>query len=242
MADTFPTGNKAKIGFARDTTELAALTSSIPPTTGQGEVVQADRMLTIAKRNLRRYLSAASFKCEADHGAAMNCLDVLEDSLSGQEAQVAVLRSAFAASEQLRDRIASEPSDHRLAFSHPSPRNVENLPANDLTVPELLAERSRIEKLWDDMRGSDEELGGGSPGEWMIERLDEIDTTIKRLSHPSCEVERLREAAQVVLEHRIGEFPGKGWLRDNDSSRKALHALAAALRTPETVSLKGDRV
>lgn len=43
------------------------------------------------------------------------------------------------------------------------------------------------------------------------------------------DVERLREAAQTVLKHRVGDLPSQGWLRDNDRSRKALADLAAVL-------------
>lgn len=100
-------------GITIQTERRCACQPPLTTTEDSGEVVQADRLLAIAKRNLRQYLSAASFKCEADRTAALNCLEVMEDSLSGQEDQVAVLRSAFAASEQLRDRIASQPSAER---------------------------------------------------------------------------------------------------------------------------------
>jgi hypothetical protein len=38
----------------------------------------------------------------------------------------------------------------------------------------------------------------------------------------------LREAAERVLAHRVGDLPTTGYLRDNDASRAALADLAAA--------------
>ena len=53
---------------------------------------------------------------------------------------------------------------------------------------------------------------------------------------------RMVEAVQVVLLWRVGELPDKGYIRDNNSSRraigetvKALTELRAALATPATV-------
>ena len=43
------------------------------------------------------------------------------------------------------------------------------------------------------------------------------------------DVRRLREAAQKVISHVEGDLPIKGWLRDNDASRKALGDLRACL-------------
>lgn len=71
----------------------------------------------------------------------------------------------------------------RLASTAPaSERKPENLPIRDLTIAEVIAEKTRIEKLWDDFRNDAEFEGhGGSPGEWMYERMNEIDTAIAAL-------------------------------------------------------------
>lgn len=54
-------------------------------------------LLRIARSNLRHYIKASSFKCEADREAAANCLDVIEEEVDGLTDLVAVLRSAVAA-------------------------------------------------------------------------------------------------------------------------------------------------
>lgn len=54
-------------------------------------------------------------------------------------------------------------------------------PARSMTDDELTAELARVEKLWTDMRTDPEFEGhGGSPGEWMVERMDEIETEKRR--------------------------------------------------------------
>lgn len=59
-------------------------------------------------------------------------------------------------------------------------RNTDRLPAKHLTDAELIVEQTRVEKLWDSLHEPDEdgEISGrgGSPGEWMVERMDEIAT------------------------------------------------------------------
>lgn len=73
----------------------------------------------------------------------------------------------------------------------PSPSREETditkLSAKHLTDQELIAEQTRVEKLWDSMFEPDEdgevfEGRGGSPGEWMVERMDEIATEQRRRS------------------------------------------------------------
>lgn len=43
----------------------------------------------------------------------------------------------------------------------------------------------------------------------------------------------LEEAVSAVLAHRVGDLPGKGWLRDNDASRRDLASLAKASRNSQ---------
>ncbi len=58
---------------------------------------------------------------------------------------------------------------------------IETLPAKDLTDDQIRSEIERIGKLWDDMMSNPEFEGhGGSPGEWMIERLMELETARDR--------------------------------------------------------------
>jgi hypothetical protein len=50
--------------------------------------------------------------------------------------------------------------------------------ARQLTDDELSAELDNLGKQWDEFRKDAE--GAGSPGEWMIERMDEIRTEQRR--------------------------------------------------------------
>jgi len=52
-------------------------------------------------------------------------------------------------------------------------------PASELTDAELVSEEYRLGILWDSIR-DDDEGHGGSPGEWVYERLDEIEAEQKR--------------------------------------------------------------
>jgi hypothetical protein len=51
-----------------------------------------------------------------------------------------------------------------------------------MTDAELAAEDVRLGEQWVALREALEECGGasGSPGEWLYERLDEIETEMKR--------------------------------------------------------------
>lgn len=52
-------------------------------------------------------------------------------------------------------------------------RNIESM-----TRPELRKELFALGKKWDEFRKDAE--GGGSPGEWMYERLDELQTALQK--------------------------------------------------------------
>lgn len=54
--------------------------------------------------------------------------------------------------------------------------------ARDMTATELVAEHTRLCLAWDELRSDPELAGGGSPGEWMIERIGEIETEQRRRS------------------------------------------------------------
>ena len=54
---------------------------------------------------------------------------------------------------------------------------------------DLENELAKLQKQWDESRSSDDEGHGGSPGEWMVERMGEIETERKRRAaakEPSC--------------------------------------------------------
>jgi hypothetical protein len=53
--------------------------------------------------------------------------------------------------------------------------------ARRMTAPELVRELDRVGKEWDEFR-RDLEGMSGSPGEWLVERMDEIKTELKRRS------------------------------------------------------------
>lgn len=55
-------------------------------------------------------------------------------------------------------------------------------PASTLTDDEIISRIKYLEKKWDDLRALLEESGGssGSPGEWIVEELGELETEQKR--------------------------------------------------------------
>jgi hypothetical protein len=53
-------------------------------------------------------------------------------------------------------------------------------PAVSLTDEEIARELVELGSRWDAFRSSDDEGHGGSPGEWMVERMDELETEQKR--------------------------------------------------------------
>lgn len=50
--------------------------------------------------------------------------------------------------------------------------------------------------------------------------------------------DELLSSAKAVIEHREGDLPIRGWLRDNDASRSAISALAAAIDKVEKPAIK----
>ena len=54
-----------------------------------------------------------------------------------------------------------------------------------MTRAEIDAELVELSKSWDELRAAVEEDGGsgGSPGEWIIERMDWLETVLKHRSH-----------------------------------------------------------
>jgi hypothetical protein len=51
----------------------------------------------------------------------------------------------------------------------------------DMTVREIETELAELERRWQEFReGCEGEGGGGSPGEWMIERMGELETEKQR--------------------------------------------------------------
>jgi hypothetical protein len=52
--------------------------------------------------------------------------------------------------------------------------------AKVMTDAEIASELETLGKKWDEFRASDDEGHGGSPGEWMVERMGELETEQKR--------------------------------------------------------------
>lgn len=52
-------------------------------------------------------------------------------------------------------------------------------PARHMQDAAIERELAKLAKRWDSFRASDPE-GGGSPGEWMVERMDELETEQRR--------------------------------------------------------------
>lgn len=72
------------------------------------EITQEDAMLRTARTNIRSFIGSASFRCEADREAALACVQVLEEQIDGLNDVAAVLRSAFNASEELRQAAIAQ--------------------------------------------------------------------------------------------------------------------------------------
>lgn len=67
------------------------------------------KLVATARRNIRTFISAASFNSENDRQAAIACIDVLEDHMNGLGDLVAVLRSAFDAASSLATPAQPDP-------------------------------------------------------------------------------------------------------------------------------------
>jgi hypothetical protein len=55
-------------------------------------------------------------------------------------------------------------------------------PAKNIATAELWRELAKTQEEWDQLRADLEESGGhsGSPGEWLYERMNEIETELGR--------------------------------------------------------------
>ncbi len=54
-----------------------------------------------------------------------------------------------------------------------------------MTDAEIAAELSQLESAWDAFRHPDFEGHSGSPGEWLVERMDELNTEVQRRLRPT---------------------------------------------------------
>jgi hypothetical protein len=52
--------------------------------------------------------------------------------------------------------------------------------ARNLTTKQISDELDVLEGKWRDMRSNDDGGRGGSPGEWLVERMDELETELAR--------------------------------------------------------------
>jgi hypothetical protein len=59
------------------------------------------------------------------------------------------------------------------------------MPANALPSSALAAELEQLARKWDRLMSDEFDGHGGSPGEWMVERMDEIETELRRRSATS---------------------------------------------------------
>lgn len=110
--------------------------------------------------------------------------------LNSTEAQDNRLADAITALERMRSQdpgphpCGEQPGADVATTAALATRNPSRLPARDLTDGELAVELARVERRWDRLHEPDEDGGvcghGGSPGEWMVERMDEITTEQSR--------------------------------------------------------------
>jgi hypothetical protein len=54
------------------------------------------------------------------------------------------------------------------------------VPARNMTDEEISAELKSLGDQWDEFQASDDEGHGGSPGEWMVERMGELEQEQKK--------------------------------------------------------------
>ena len=52
--------------------------------------------------------------------------------------------------------------------------------AKRMTDTEIVAELQRLGDKWDESRSGDDDGHGGSPGEWMVERMGTLEQEQKR--------------------------------------------------------------
>lgn len=69
---------------------------------------------------------------------------------------------------------------------------MKHLWARDMTDAAIAAEIDKLGKKWDKFRAGDCD-GSGSPGEWMIERLDELEHEQKQRAEPSVQRDPAKE-------------------------------------------------
>ena len=130
-----------------------------------------DRMVAVASRNLKTFIKAAQFKCGADRDAALACVEVLDDRISGLGDLVAVLRSAFAASQSLA-----------------------NPPAHPVDPAGGEALREALRRARDYLLEVGNDYPGSSCQKWCAEKATEIWNTLKPWEHcPSTHCERAQQ-------------------------------------------------
>lgn len=56
-------------------------------------------------------------------------------------------------------------------------------PAAKMSINQINAELAALDTQWDELRKSCDGMSG-SPGEWMIERMDELETELRRRGAP----------------------------------------------------------
>lgn len=73
------------------------------PTSDIAPVDTDDRMVAVASRNLKTFIKAAQFKCNADRDAALACVEVLDDRISAAQG-----RDRWAGVIELVEQITAE--------------------------------------------------------------------------------------------------------------------------------------
>lgn len=71
------------------------------------------------------------------------------------------------------------PAPDEAVEAEPKVYRKHTRPAREMTDEQIAAEITELEAKWDDFRANCEGHSG-SPGEWIVERLDELDTAQKR--------------------------------------------------------------
>jgi hypothetical protein len=117
---------------------------------------------------------------------------VRADTVEAKDAEIERLKKAMAnLAHEMGYMLRVNPKkrgglyEQRLTEARQSPRRGESAmidiqtPASSLSADTLVSELGELDRLWDDLRADDDGCAG-SPGEWIIERMGEVKTELRR--------------------------------------------------------------
>ena len=149
-------------------------------------VSPSPEMGEISREELRDFVRSVAHSIPPSDFGSTRAINAMADAILSKLKENGLSREGLGGSARA-SRGAAGPSDCAEGDARLSDggRDTTRLPARDLSAAEITREIGRVSELWDEMSADDEFEGhGGSPGEWMIERLDELETEQKRRPAP----------------------------------------------------------